>query len=145
MHHKTLRGVTLDELMKASHKLTGNEHKRVRHVLTENLRVVQFAAALARGDIAELGKLLSASHQSLAQDYEVSCRELDAIVDRLAHNTRKDGACAGARMVGGGFGGAVVALLKTSAFNRYAKDLKGLAKGGSRLLQSSDAAELVEL
>ena len=45
MHHKTLRGVTLNELLKSSHKLTENEHKRVRHVLTENLRVVQFAAA----------------------------------------------------------------------------------------------------
>lgn len=140
MRHKTLRGVTTDELLKASHKLTGNEHKRVRHVLTENLRVVQFAAALERGDTAELGKLLSLSHESLARDYEVSCGELDAIVDRLARNHRKDGACPGARMVGGGFGGAVVALLKTSAFAKYAKDLKSLARGGSRLLSSSGAA-----
>jgi galactokinase len=144
MHHKTLRGVTLENLIKSAHKLTENEHKRVRHVLTENLRVVQFASALAREDIRELGKLLTLSHNSLSQDYEVSCPELDAIVARLAHNNSKDGACPGARMVGGGFGGAVVALLKTSAFPRYAKDLKSLAKGGSRLLASSGAAEVVK-
>ena len=88
----------------------------------------------------ELGKLLSLSHQSLALDYEVSCKELDAIVARLAELSAKDKASAGARMVGGGFGGAVVALLKTSAFNRYAKSLKPLAKGGSRLLASSESA-----
>jgi len=144
MHQKTLRGVTLDALLKASNRLTENEHKRVRHVLTENLRVVQFAAALARGDVEELGHLLSLSHHSLARDYEVSCPELDTIVERLAHNQRKDGACPGARMVGGGFGGAVVALLKTSAFSRYAKDLKPLAKGGSRLLSSAGAATVGE-
>ena len=49
----------------------------MRHVLSENLRVAQFAAALSRGDVAELGALLLASHHSLAQDYCVSCAELD--------------------------------------------------------------------
>jgi galactokinase len=143
MGHGNLRGVTLSDLLKAGGKLTKNEHKRVRHVITENLRVVGFAAALARGDIDELGRLLLASHQSLACDYEVSCAELDEVVARLQAKNAKDGACPGARMTGGGFGGAVVALLKTSAYPAYAKALKPYAKGGSLLLTPTAGARVL--
>jgi len=145
MRRKTLRGVTPQDLIVSAHNLTQTEHKRVRHFLTENLRVVQFAAALTRGEIDELGRLLHLSHDSLANDYDVSCCELDDIVKHLADNNRKDGACPGARMVGGGFGGAVVALIKTSEFPRYANDLKSRAKGGSRLLSSSGVAKIEQL
>jgi galactokinase len=146
MKVKTLRGATLDLLLKHAPKLSLNEQKRVRHVLTENLRVAQFSAGLARGStgsIGELGRLLSLSHDSLALDYEVSCAELDDVVARLAQLNAKDGACPGARMTGGGFGGAVVALLKTSAFPKYAQALRGAAKGGSRLLYSSGGAAVI--
>ena len=146
MKVKTLRGATLDLLLKHAPKLSLNEHQRVRHVLTENLRVAQFAAGLARGSIGcigELGRLLSLSHDSLALDYEVSCAELDDVVARLAQLNAKDGACPGARMTGGGFGGAVVALLKTAAFPKYARELRGAAKGGSRLLHSSGGAAVI--
>ena len=145
MKHASLRTVTLEDLLQYAGRLTASENKRVRHILTENLRVAQFAAALTRGDIAELGRLLDLSHYSLARDYEVSAPELDAIVARLAELNRKDGACPGARMTGGGFGGAVVALLKTSAFPRYEKALKSLAKGGSRLLESCGGARVENL
>jgi galactokinase len=145
MKQRSLRGVTTDALLKAAGRLTANEHKRVRHVLTENLRVVQFAAALARGDVSELGGLLLASHASLARDYEVSCAELDTLVERLQARHAKDGACPGARMTGGGFGGAVVALLKTEAFPAYAKAMKPYAKGGSLLLSPSVGAGVVRL
>ena len=142
MKRKTLRDVTVEDLLKYGAKLTANEQKRVRHVMTEDLRVVQFAAALARGDVPELGALLSASHRSLAKDYEVSCVELDTLVDRLALKNAADQACPGARMTGGGFGGAVVALIKTDAFPKYAKAMVPYAKGGSLLLTPANRAEV---
>jgi galactokinase len=79
--------------------------RRVRHVVTENRRVQQAAAALEGGDLHELGRLLDASHASLRDDYEVSVSE----VERAVVACRRAGA-AGARVVGGGFGGAVLAL-----------------------------------
>jgi len=140
MKKKSLRDVSLEDLLKHAHKLTSNEHKRVRHVLGENLRVMQFAAALSRGDVEELGALLLASHHSLAQDYCVSCAELDEVVAQLQAHSAKDHACAGARLTGGGFGGAVVSLLKTEAFPEYAKAMAPHARGGSILLTPSDGA-----
>jgi galactokinase len=79
--------------------------RRVRHVLTENARVRQSVGALRAGDLAALGRLLDASHASLRDLYEVSVPEVEETVARL----RAAGA-AGARLVGGGFGGSVLAL-----------------------------------
>jgi len=145
MRKQSLRGVSLEDLLRTGNRLTANEHKRVRHVLSENLRVAQFAAALTRGDVAELGALLLASHHSLAEDYCVSCRELDGLVAQLQARSAHDRACAGARMTGGGFGGAVVALLKTEAFPEYAKAMARHAKGGSLLLAPSGGAQVAGL
>ncbi|TMG46835.1 MAG: galactokinase [Chloroflexi bacterium] len=80
--------------------------RRVRHVLTENTRVRDAIAALRAADLSRLGALLDSSHRSLRDDYEVSTAELDRLVD-LA---RDDRAVRGARLVGGGFGGSVLAL-----------------------------------
>jgi len=80
--------------------------KRTRHVITENERVDATAEALAAGDLVEVGRLLDASHASLRDDYEASVPEVEATVERL-----KATGAAGARMVGGGFGGSVLALL----------------------------------
>ena len=80
--------------------------RRVRHVVGENERVRLFVAALRAGDAARCGALLDASHASLRDDFEVSLPELDALADAL----RAQGAVFGARLVGGGFGGAVLAL-----------------------------------
>ncbi len=80
--------------------------RRVRHVLSENARVEATASALAAGDLERVGALLSESHASLRDDYEASVPAVEATVAAL----RAAGA-AGARMVGGGFGGAVLALL----------------------------------
>jgi galactokinase len=95
--------------------LHGVPLRRLRHVLTENERVRRFAAALERGDLAVAGELLLASHASLRDDYEVSVDETDLLVE-LA---RAAGAY-GARMLGGGFGGSVLALVD-------AGDAEGLA------------------
>ncbi len=81
--------------------------RRVRHVLTENRRVEQAAAALASGDYAQLGRLMQESHFSLRDDYEVSVPALDRLVDDCLA-----GGALGARLAGAGFGGCVVALVE---------------------------------
>jgi galactokinase len=78
---------------------------RARHVMSENARVDAMVRALHAADLEEAGRLLDASHASLRDDYEVSVPEVERAVERL-----KDAGAAGARMVGGGFGGAVLAL-----------------------------------
>ena len=80
--------------------------RRVRHVVTEIARVAELVALLDAGRAREIGPLLDASHASLRDDYEVSCRELDLAVDAA----RAAGAL-GARMTGGGFGGSAIALV----------------------------------
>jgi galactokinase len=84
--------------------------RRVRHVLTENRRVDAAVAALEAGDLTELGQLLDASHRSLRDDYEVSTAEVEATVERC-----KAAGALGARIVGGGFGGSVLALYPPGA------------------------------
>ncbi|MEP6952797.1 MAG: UTP--glucose-1-phosphate uridylyltransferase [Solirubrobacteraceae bacterium] len=91
-------------------ELSGVLGRRLRHVQTENVRVEETIAALAAGDLEALGALLNASHASLRDDYEAST---DA-VERTAATLRDAGA-GGARMVGGGFGGHVLALLRPGA------------------------------
>jgi galactokinase len=87
-------------------RLEGVLRKRTRHVLTENARVDATAAALDAHDLETVAALLDASHASLRDDYEASVPEVEATVERL-----KAAGAAGARMVGGGFGGSVLALL----------------------------------
>jgi galactokinase len=96
--------------------------RRVRHVVTENARVLEAVAALGAKDDAALGELLSASHRSLRDDYEVSTPELDRLVDLAAA-----AGALGSRLVGGGFGGSIIALapqgrakdLATHVLERY--------------------------
>ena len=87
-------------------RLDGALLRRARHVLTENARVDAMADALHAHDLEAAGRLLDESHASLRDDYESSVPEIEATVERL-----KAGGAAGARMVGGGFGGSVLALL----------------------------------
>jgi galactokinase len=84
--------------------------RRVRHVIEENARVEATVAALERGDLAEVGRLLNASHASLRDLYDSSTEAVEATVSRLC-----DAGAAGARMMGGGFGGDVLALFPADA------------------------------
>lgn len=104
---RALRDVTLDELQQYGHDMPDVEHRRCRHVVTENARVLAATAALRVGDLGRCGDLMGESHRSLRDDYEVSCRELDLMVD-LAHKCR---GVYGARMTGGGFGGCTINLV----------------------------------
>jgi galactokinase len=140
----TLRDATLDDMLANLGRLSASEEKRVRHVVSENLRVVQFAAAMERADTAAMGSLLKSSHISLAEDYEVSCDELDDIYLKLLQKNGHDALCLGARMTGGGFGGSVVALLKTEQFKACEYALGPLAPNGGMLLAPADGAKVVD-
>ncbi len=104
---KTLRDVSPAQFEKHKNELGDIIRKRCHHVIYENERVVQSVAALKRNDLSEFGKLMYQSHMSLKNDYEVSCPELDAVVDICAE---VDGVY-GARMTGAGFGGSAICLV----------------------------------
>ncbi len=93
--------------------------RRARHIISENQRVMEFVSACGRGDLGRMGELFAASHASLRDDYEVSCEELDFLVET---------ACSiegvwGARMTGGGFGGCTVNLVDPAAEDRFRGDI----------------------
>jgi galactokinase len=97
-----LRDATEEDLK----RLSGEELKRARHVVSENARVLEAVEALKYDDFEELGRLMYASHASLRDDYEVSTPELDTFVE-----TAKEHGATGARLTGAGFGGCAVALV----------------------------------
>ncbi|MCW1884243.1 galactokinase [Luteolibacter flavescens] len=88
-------------------------NRRARHVVGEIARTVAAAEALAKNDFEALGPLMSASHDSLRDDFEVSCKELDLMVE-IARAIGRNGGVIGARMTGGGFGGSTVTLCESS-------------------------------
>jgi galactokinase len=116
---RALRDVTMAILDARRADMSDRVYRRCRHVVTENERVEAAAAALAAADFATVGALMGASHASLRDDYEVSCAELDRMVEIL---TRLDGVY-GARMTGGGFGGSAVALVETGAEAHVRRDV----------------------
>jgi galactokinase len=85
--------------------------RRAEHVISENERVVQAVCALEQGALADVGRLMNASHESLRLLYEVSSPELDLMVSLL----RQQPGCLGARLTGAGFGGCAVALMESGA------------------------------
>jgi galactokinase len=93
--------------------------RRARHVVTENDRVEKFVQAAATDHPAEMGRIVTESHISLRDDYEVSCRELDFLVDRAL---RVEGVF-GARLTGGGFGGSTITLVRPEAVERLTSTL----------------------
>ena len=107
---KALRDVGVEELEEASGLLDEETFRRVRHVVTENDRVLQTVELLASEGPRAIGPLLDASQVSMRDDFEISCRELD-----LAVETSRSNGAIGARMTGGGFGGAAIALTPLEA------------------------------
>ncbi|MEO5779401.1 galactokinase [Arthrobacter oryzae] len=101
-----LRDVGLDDLTEAGGLLDPETFRRVRHVVTENDRVLRTVELLETAGPGAIGPLLDASHASMRDDFEISCAELDLAVD-----TARAAGAIGARMTGGGFGGAAIALV----------------------------------
>jgi galactokinase len=113
-----LRDVTLTELERHRSILSELVLRRCRHVISENMRTLKAAKALAAGDAAAMGMLMSESHRSLRDDYQVSSRELDLLVECA----QAQAGVLGARMTGGGFGGCTVNLVqrhRIASFREY--------------------------
>lgn len=113
---RALRDVDEQMLAANAKLLSETQLRRARHVVSENARVNAGAEALERGDMAVLGELLSASHVSLRDDYEVSCEELE-IMRNAALGAP---GCFGARLMGAGFGGCVLGLVEAATVDEFA-------------------------
>jgi galactokinase len=109
----SLRDATLKQLEAAQRQMPEIAYRRARHVITENERTLLAADDLRSGNWRQMGQRMYESHLSLKNDYEVSCPELDAVVE-LAKNMTNDGIF-GCRMTGAGFGGCAVSLVRTDA------------------------------
>jgi len=116
---RALRDVTLSELEDHRQNITPKVFARCRHVITENGRVKRAVEALHKGDTAALGPLLEDSHRSLRDDYEVSCRELDLMVEIAGVQC----GLIGARMTGGGFGGCSINLVESAAVSDFRRNV----------------------
>ncbi|NQY36604.1 MAG: galactokinase [Alteromonadaceae bacterium] len=106
-----LRGVTIEQLNCAEDELEPVLFKRARHVISENSRAIKMLQALKINDIATISEVMKASHISLRDDFEVTTKEMDGLVDIIDEAVGSHG---GVRMTGGGFGGCVVALVPES-------------------------------
>ena len=120
-------------------------HRRASHVVSENERVRDAVSAIAQGQWDRMGGLMRASHRSLRDDYEVSCRELDL----LAELATAERGVYGARMTGGGFGGCVILLVETDQREAVADSISdqyhariGWAPGCYRVQASAGAREI---
>ncbi|MGO2323294.1 galactokinase [Vibrio casei] len=108
---KALRDVTIEQFIERQADLDPVVAKRARHIITENDRTVEAATALKNHDMARLAVLMEQSHISMRDDFEITCSEVDAIVDIVKEVIGTQG---GVRMTGGGFGGCVVSLVPPS-------------------------------
>jgi galactokinase len=118
---RALRDVSPSQLAEYGVGLPPETYRRCQHVISENARVLEAVQALKDGDLLRFGVLMYASHASLRDDYEVSCKELDLMVE-LA---RKCSGVYGARMTGGGFGGCTVNLVDADAVEEFKAAIAG--------------------
>ncbi|TFH22464.1 MAG: galactokinase [Bacteroidia bacterium] len=117
---RNLSDLTLDESNALSHLITDEVIRgRARHVITENNRTLTAIEALNRGDVESFGELMNQSHDSLRDDYEVTGKELDALVEEA----RKIKGTIGSRMTGAGFGGCTVSIVREDAVEIFIRDV----------------------
>ena len=114
-----LRDVTFDDLNRCGGQLSDVQLKRARHVVCENHRTVEAARYLSARNLQRFGEMMFESHASLREDFEVSCAELDLLVDTAS---RVEGVL-GSRMMGGGFGGSTISLVSDRAKDRFYEEL----------------------
>ena len=116
---RALRDVTPEQLDRDQSFLPPTIFRRARHVVSENARVLKAAVALRSGDLSEFGRAMAESHRSLRDDYEVSCTELDAMVDLASRHK----AVYGARMTGGGFGGCTINIVNADHVDEFRDEI----------------------
>jgi galactokinase len=126
---RALRDVTEADLESHGRDLPEMVYRRCRHVITENARTLQAAAALEREALADFGRLMNESHCSLRDDYEVSCEELDLMVELAKPVT----GTYGARMIGGGFGGCTINLVAAENVDEFRRQVAAGYKNGTGL------------
>lgn len=115
-----LRDVSVDLLEAHKNEFDTVVYKRCEFVVNENNRVSAAAEALEKGDMVKLGELIYQSHQGLSENYEVSCKELDFFVEIAKESPE----VLGARMMGGGFGGCTINLVKLDGVEAFAERIK---------------------
>jgi galactokinase len=118
----SLRDVTAAMFQEAEPSMPPVILRRARHVVTEDARVMEFVGACREGAVERMGELFEASHRSLQHDYEVSCDELDFLVDAALGVEGVHGA----RMTGGGFGGCTVNLMRPDAVAHFEREIARL-------------------
>ena len=118
----SLREATLEMLEERKSQLGDLCYRRARHVVAENRRVAAFASAVEKKDWEAAGIAMSGSHASLKDDFEVSCAEVDTLVN-LSYTIPSAESVYGARMTGGGFGGCIVALVKSADVEKVAQEM----------------------
>lgn len=106
---KALRDVTFDDFLQQQHQLSPIVAKRAKHVISENERTLAAAKALTQNDLLQLSELMAQSHISMRDDFEITVKEIDTLVDIVKSVLGVQG---GVRMTGGGFGGCVVAVMQ---------------------------------
>jgi len=117
---RALRDVTIEEFKQYKEYLPESIARRARHVISENYRVQTGVQALREGNFSAFGQLMIESHRSLKDDYQVSCAELDLLVDLAL----KQQGVLGARMTGAGFGGCTINLIEKNYINCFKKSIK---------------------
>jgi galactokinase len=116
---ESLRDVTIEMLDQFVAPKDEIIYRRCKYVVEENIRLLAGCDDLKKGDIAALGRKMFQTHNGLSKQYEVSCKELDFLVDHVKNNP----AVLGARMMGGGFGGCTINLVKEEAINNIIKEV----------------------
>lgn len=116
---KSLRDVTLDQIRKHQHEFKGKVFDRCRYIVEENLRVLEASRQLTNNDLKAFGQKMFESHEGLSKQYEVSCAELDFLVDQA----RAFSGILGSRMMGGGFGGCTINIVPKNDVGRFVSTL----------------------
>ncbi|XP_037664961.1 galactokinase isoform X1 [Choloepus didactylus] len=140
---ESLREVQLEELEAGKELVSKEGFRRAQHVVGEIRRTAQAAAALSRGDYRAFGRLMVESHHSLRDDYQVSCPELDQLVEAALSVP----GVYGSRMTGGGFGGCTVTLLEAAAASRAMQHIQEQYSGTATfyLSHAADGASVLHL
>ena len=143
---RSLRDLSAEQLAQNRNLLTDTLYRRCRHIVSENERVQKVGALFAQGKIDGLRDLMAASHKSMRDDYEISCRELDTMVE-IAERQR---GLYGARMTGGGFGGCTINLVDAGLASEFQRHVAAEYENATGLhpdiyiCKASQGAESVE-
>ena len=116
---ETLRDCTWEQLEEVRAEVGEEDYKRAHFVLGEKDRVLAVCDALLEGDYEKVGEMMYKTHEGLSKEYEVSCEELDFLND-----IAKDNGVTGSRIMGGGFGGCTINLVRNDLYNKFIADAK---------------------